>query len=381
MRATEQAVAPTRAARDSAGVTPAVAMDATAAGVAAVAGLVTFGSCHWCHPNIVPKIDRRSSPVATETSELETAPAAVRLQQARGRPSPWHWRRTNVAGGEAGAALLSAADKGDAKLIQQLLDSGADIHFSEHNAGGGDSDSMTWTAFHVACWRGHIDCVRCLVNCGCDTSMLDTAGRTGRDLAQARGNTEVLELLGGALAELKAQRQAEKKARRKKQKKMRAVLSRALASLKGEAAGGLILELGVASGQSINFIADNLPDVATSQGNVIVHGFDSFEGLPERWRDGYDAGFFNRNGIAPEVRSNVRLYTGWFDQTIPEFLTQQQQQQQQQQQLRVGFVHMDCDIYSSTKFVLVRLSTQCLLLECCTLVSQLAHLRSSPVQS
>ena len=101
--------------------------------------------------------------------------------------------------------------------------------------------------------------------------MLDTAGHTGRDLAQARGNTEVLELLDGALAELKAQRQAEKKARRKKQKKMRAVLSRALASLKGEAAGGLILELGVASGQSINFIADNLPDVATSQGNVIVH--------------------------------------------------------------------------------------------------------------
>ena len=56
--------------------------------------------------------------------------------------------------------------------------------------------------------------------------------------------------------------------------------------------------------------------------------------------------------MAPEVRSNVRLYKGWFEQTIPEFLAQQQQQQGQR--LRVGFVHMDCDIYSSTKFALVR---------------------------
>lgn len=59
--------------------------------------------------------------------------------------------------------------------------------------------------------------------------------------------------------------------------------------------------------------------------------------------------------MAPEVRSNVRLYKGWFEQTIPEFLARQQRQQQQQgQRLRVGFVHMDCDIYSSTKFALVR---------------------------
>ena len=78
-------------------------------------------------------------------------------------------------------------------------------------------------------------------------------------------------------------------------------------------------------------------------------------------RDGYEAGFFNRNGVAPDVRGNVRLYKGWFEETLPPFLQQQKEEREQQQeegeegqQLRVGFVHMDCDIYSSTKYTLVR---------------------------
>ena len=87
-------------------------MDATAVAVAAVAGLVALGTCRWRHFNGLPKVDR--SDPAAQSSELETAPAAVRLQQARGRPSPWHWRRTNSAGAGVGAALLSAADKGAA---------------------------------------------------------------------------------------------------------------------------------------------------------------------------------------------------------------------------------------------------------------------------
>jgi hypothetical protein len=221
-----------------------------------------------------------------------------------------------------GETLLSAASCGDAELVEWLLDCGADIHHSlpapatatlTSESGLNDSGSTItsssaavsetttacltraiepaepaggWSPFHVACRQGHADCVRCLVRCGCDTALPDAAGRTGRDLCVAAGHAAVLELLDGALAALKAQRQAEKKARRKKQKKMRAVLSRALMSLKGDAAGGLILELGVASGQSINFIADNLPaDVAAkARNNGLVHGFDSFEGLPERWR-------------------------------------------------------------------------------------------------
>ena len=48
---------------------------------------------------------------------------------------------------------------------------------------------------------------------------------------------------------------------------------------------GLILEFGVYSGDTINHIAKQLP-------NRKVHGFDSFEGLPENWKAGFDKGRF-----------------------------------------------------------------------------------------
>lgn len=53
----------------------------------------------------------------------------------------------------------------------------------------------------------------------------------------------------------------------------------------------LWLEFGVASGKTINYISKFTKDK--------VYGFDSFEGLPEKWRDGFDKGAFNRNGNLP----------------------------------------------------------------------------------
>ena len=47
----------------------------------------------------------------------------------------------------------------------------------------------------------------------------------------------------------------------------------------------LWLEFGVASGISINYISRFTNDK--------VYGFDSFEGLPEKWRDGFNKGAFN----------------------------------------------------------------------------------------
>ena len=43
---------------------------------------------------------------------------------------------------------------------------------------------------------------------------------------------------------------------------------------------GLYCEFGVASGRTINFIAERAPDRT-------IHGFDSFEGLPQDWRSGF----------------------------------------------------------------------------------------------
>ena len=78
------------------------------------------------------------------------------------------------------------------------------------------------------------------------------------------------------------------------QRRKRALLETALARASRR---GLYLEFGVASGQSINFIASRIPP------NQTVHGFDSFEGLPEAWRPGFGAGFFNLRGMLPKVSS------------------------------------------------------------------------------
>lgn len=103
----------------------------------------------------------------------------------------------------------------------------------------------------------------------------------------------------------------------------------------------LICEFGVFSGSSINHIAQ-----LTSNH---VFGFDSFEGLPERWRDGFGAGHF-RVPQLPKVRNNVTLVKGWFDQSLPPFL--------EKNLARVGFLHIDCDLYSSTKTIFDLLETR-----------------------
>jgi len=98
----------------------------------------------------------------------------------------------------------------------------------------------------------------------------------------------------------------------------------------------LWLEFGVASGRTINYISKFTNDT--------VYGFDSFEGLPEKWRDGFDKGTFSRNGNLPVVNNNVVLVKGWFDKTLPDFIKTQNK--------KVSFIHMDADLYSSTKYIL-----------------------------
>ena len=97
---------------------------------------------------------------------------------------------------------------------------------------------------------------------------------------------------------------------------------------------GLFLEFGVASGRTISHIS------SIRSGDI--YGFDSFQGLPEDWRTGYPRGAFA--GAAPEVPQNVHLLTGLFSHTLPDFLGETPG--------AVSFVHVDCDLYSSTKVIL-----------------------------
>jgi len=96
----------------------------------------------------------------------------------------------------------------------------------------------------------------------------------------------------------------------------------------------LICEFGVFQGTTINHIAR-----LTSK---IVHGFDSFEGLPETWRPNFEKGRFRLPAL-PQVRANVRLYKGWFEDSLPPFLKANPQ--------KASFLHVDCDLYSSTKTI------------------------------
>ena len=97
---------------------------------------------------------------------------------------------------------------------------------------------------------------------------------------------------------------------------------------------GLILEFGVASGRTIRHIAG-----LTGRD---IHGFDSFEGLPESWRTGFTRGAFAQP--LPSVPNHVSLHKGWFSDTLPPFMTTTNDP--------VALLHIDCDLYSSTAFVL-----------------------------
>jgi len=106
----------------------------------------------------------------------------------------------------------------------------------------------------------------------------------------------------------------------------------------GEApAHGLMLEFGVGDGASLAHLA-----AATARP---LHGFDSFEGLPEHWSGTFERkGKFGRGGRLPEVPASVTLHQGWFADTLPRFLAAHAEEP-------VAFVHVDCDIYASTATV------------------------------
>lgn len=98
---------------------------------------------------------------------------------------------------------------------------------------------------------------------------------------------------------------------------------------------GLVLEFGVRHGNTIRQLASLVKQE--------VHGFDSFEGLPEEWHH-EPKGSYTTKGNIPEVPKQVKLHAGWFEDTLPAFL--------EKHEGNIRLVNIDCDIYSSTKTVL-----------------------------
>lgn len=107
-------------------------------------------------------------------------------------------------------------------------------------------------------------------------------------------------------------------------------------ALKAAPADGLFLEFGVWKAYWITTFASLRPEAH-------FYGFDSFEGLPASWST-HLAGYFDLGGKLPTVPSNVTLIKGWFSDTLPAFF--------KDRDTPVSFVHIDCDLYSSTKAVM-----------------------------
>lgn len=79
----------------------------------------------------------------------------------------------------------------------------------------------------------------------------------------------------------------------------------------------------------------------------LLHLFDAFEGLPEQWSNtGFGKGAFAlKPGEIPEFNpKTVRMHRGWFADTLPPFVAAHSSP--------LAFLHVDCDLYSSTKTVL-----------------------------
>jgi hypothetical protein len=103
----------------------------------------------------------------------------------------------------------------------------------------------------------------------------------------------------------------------------------------------LVLEFGVATGATLKVICEETEHT--------VYGFDSFNGLPEDWTHFQKAGRFSSSGRPPEnLMDNAELVVGLFEDTLPKFLNNHDGP--------ASFVHIDCDLYSSTKSVLRHLS-------------------------
>jgi hypothetical protein len=109
---------------------------------------------------------------------------------------------------------------------------------------------------------------------------------------------------------------------------------------------GHVMEFGVYRGKTMQHISQHFHDQT-------CWGFDSFVGLPEPWQIStgehaktHPAGKFDmrQEKEQPVFRHNVQLVAGWFEHSIPPWLEFNAGD--------ISFLHIDCDLYSSTRTVL-----------------------------
>jgi O-methyltransferase len=101
----------------------------------------------------------------------------------------------------------------------------------------------------------------------------------------------------------------------------------------------LYLEFGVHEGRATRWWSEGLRHPES-----VLQGFDSFEGLPERWNDDNPQGKFAVGGSVPQIDDDrVTFVKGWFADTLAGYVPPR---------LDELFVMIDADLYSSTICVL-----------------------------
>jgi hypothetical protein len=151
------------------------------------------------------------------------------------------------------------------------------------------------------------------------------------------------------------------------------------------------LEFGVHEGKDICRLAAFIAEKERRATNLIqgvnftvIHGFDSFQGLPEAWDNGqnddkgktlFGAGTFDTNGKVPEMEAlqnslslaryasrpgnvatnNVAFHVGLFENVLKIFLEEHKDP--------IAFIHADADLYSSTLTFLQEICSRKLLVK------------------
>jgi O-methyltransferase len=108
----------------------------------------------------------------------------------------------------------------------------------------------------------------------------------------------------------------------------------------------LYLEFGVYQGAATRYWSRLLKNPRSN-----LHGFDSFEGLPEDWHEVKEVltrGHFSTDGKIPVIDDpRVHFFKGWFDQTLAQYQVPEHE---------VLVVNFDADLYSSTQCVFGRIA-------------------------
>ena len=94
----------------------------------------------------------------------------------------------------------------------------------------------------------------------------------------------------------------------------------------------IVAELWVYKWTTVNYIAEKFDGT--------VYGFDSFEWLPEDWWWKFKKWSFSLKKL-PLCRDNVILKKWYFNKSLPELVKEHKNE-------KIGFLHIDCDLYSST---------------------------------